>query len=306
MAVVFFSETQHALDNITTLFDSVWPTAVGLWNLRCHVNGLKKEFPSISETELASKFTLGSGIHGVNYKRAFVEKTWEQQQADFAWIILNSAFPIYEGWLESLKKTIFPNMNLSSMQSVTDLKNEVTRLTANRSVTMGNSFYPVYLTKKDRYYPKIEALMYCFRLFKNARNCYMHNGSIADSRLINSYNNYTSCAPDLTQCTSEIPEFYQPTLGNNIQITLRGVVGFSDILRKIMISLDTELMCAVEAENEFISRYKAKHTTLRTLKSDPNAAKRQVIQYVKQCGYVTPVAVEDLITFLAGNHLLIR
>lgn len=79
MIDVFFSATKKALGNITATYDTVWPTAVGLWNLRCLVNGVRKEYPTITEAELAAKFSLGSGIHGVNYKRAFGEHTWEQQ-----------------------------------------------------------------------------------------------------------------------------------------------------------------------------------------------------------------------------------
>ena len=73
MTDVFFTATKKALSNITSTYDTVWPTAVGLWNLRCMVNGVKKEYPCITETELTAKFSLGSGIHGVNYKRAFVD-----------------------------------------------------------------------------------------------------------------------------------------------------------------------------------------------------------------------------------------
>ena len=104
MTDVFFTATKRALNNITSNYDMVWPTAVGLWNLRCMVNGVKKEFPEITEAELAAKFSQGSGIHGVNYQRAFIQTTWTQQQTKFAWILLNSTIPIFEGWLEELKQ----------------------------------------------------------------------------------------------------------------------------------------------------------------------------------------------------------
>ena len=92
MTDVFFTATKRALNNITSNYDMVWPTAVGLWNLRCMVNGVKKEFPEITEAELAAKFSQGSGIHGVNYQRAFIQTTWTQQQTKFAWILLNNVY----------------------------------------------------------------------------------------------------------------------------------------------------------------------------------------------------------------------
>lgn len=68
---VFFTATKKALSNITSIYDAVWPIAVGLWNLRCMVNGVRKVYPDITEAELTAKFSLGSGIHGVNYRRSF-------------------------------------------------------------------------------------------------------------------------------------------------------------------------------------------------------------------------------------------
>lgn len=140
MTDVFFTATKRALNNITSNYDMVWPTAVGLWNLRCMVNGVKKEFPEITEAELAAKFSQGSGIHGVNYQRAFIQTTWTQQQTKFAWILLNSTIPIFEGWLEELKQNYFTDMDVKALQFPTQAQAEVARLTANSSTMLHNSF----------------------------------------------------------------------------------------------------------------------------------------------------------------------
>lgn len=307
---VFFTATKKALNNITSTYDTVWPTAVGLWNLRCMVNGVKKEFPSVSESELAAKFSLGSGIHGVNYKRAFLESSWETQQTKFAWILLNSSIPIFEGWLEELKQTVFPNLKVKDIQFPNSVQAEVNRLKQNPSAMLTNSFYQTYSQKRDRCYANIEALMKCYRVFKEARNCYMHNGSKADQKLIDAYTDYLPVATKTDLCVSEVPEFAQPILGSDIQISLRGVVGFSYILIKILVSLDTELLCTSNAEQELLARYKEKHTNqdghfiMRTLKPDKEGASRQVKRYIQQCGFSLPQTVEDLTDFLLKNHLI--
>ena len=132
----------------------------------------------------------------------------------------------------------------------------------------------------------------------------MHNGLKANPCLVNAYTAYIPFATPAALCVSEVPEFPAPILGDEIQITLRGVVGFSYILIKILVSLDTELLCSVNAEKEFISRYQNKHTIVRTLKPDSCGAERQVMQYVKQCGFPTPLAINGLMTFLLGHHLV--
>ena len=306
MTEVFFTSTQRALDNITSTFDMIWPISVGLWNLRCMVNGVRKEYPEITESELTAKYSQGSGIHGVNYKRAFSETTWEQQQVNLAWILLNNMIPVFEGWLEELKQKHFPNMNTKSLQFPSKARSEVNQLISNPSTLLKNAFYSTYLGKRDRCYSNIDSLLYCYRVFKEARNCYMHNGSFANKNLIDAYNEYKSTATLSSLCVSEVPDFPAPVLDSKITISLRGVVGFSYILIKLLVSIDTELLQSSNAEEEFIARYKLKHTIVRTLKADVEGARGQVRQYVKQCGFPTPMNIDDMITFLVDKQLVRR
>lgn len=306
MTDVFFGATKSALTNITSTFDMIWPTSVGLWNLRCMVNGVKKEYPTITESELAAKFSQGSGIHGVNYKRAFFETTWEQQQGKLAWILLNNSIPIYEGWLEDLKQNLFPDMRVKDLQFPGSAQSEIARLTSNSSTMLKDAFYSNYLGKRDRCYSHLNALLNCYRVFKEARNCYMHNGSIADAKLIDAYNDYLPFATTSQLCVSEVPEFFSPVLNTEVTISLRGVVGFSYILIKLLVSIDTELLCAFNAENEFLNRYKQKHSITRTLKPNADDSRRQVNHYVQQCGFPKPIVIDDITTFLLNKHLLSR
>ena len=312
MQDVFFTATKKALSNITSIYDTVWPIAVGLWNLRCMVNGVRTEYPSITEGELASKFSIGSGIHGVNYKRAFIENSWEKQQAKFAWILLNSTIPIFEGWLEELKQTIFQDIKVKDLQFPDKVQGEITRLKQSPSTILTAAFYPTYSAKRDRCYANIEALMKCYRVFKEARNCYMHNGLRADQKLIDAYNNYAPVATKADLCVSEVPEFPIPVLNSEIQLSLRGVVGFSYIIIKILVSLDTELICSSAAENEFLSRYKEKQRDkqgnfiMRTLKPDHDQAKKQIQSYIRQSGFCTPQVTDDMVDYLLRKHLISR
>lgn len=304
MTEAFFSATQNALRNITSTFDMVWPTAVGLWNLRCMVNGVKHVYPSISEAEMAAKFSAGSGIRGVNYKRAFIDTPWDEQQENFAWTLLNSTIPIFEGWLEELKSSNFPDMKLKDLQMPDTVQLEVSRLISNPSVVMTNAFHTVYSTKRDRDYGNIVPLLKCYRVFKEARNCYMHHGCRADQRLIDAYNTYNQSVTLANLGVKELPQFPSPVLDETVHISLRGVVGFSYIVIKMLVSLDAELLCAQNAENEFINRFREKHRILRNLKSNIEGAKRQVVRYVTQCGYATPQAPEELTQLLLTHHLV--
>lgn len=299
----FFTSTQQALKNITGVYDMIWPITVALWNLRCEVNGVFEEYPKVTESMLSNKFSVGSDIHGVNYKRAFKNTSWEEQKRNFAWMLLNNIFPIYEGWLECMKLD-FDNINIKEFQYPQKIVNEINKLKNNRSIIMERAFYDIYSKRKYRNYNCINNWLYCFRFFKEMRNCYMHNGGYADGRLVNAYNDYLSHATCEKLDVKEVPMVFAPVEDKPIRVSLRGIVGFSFIIIKIMVSVDAELVCTLNAEREFIKRFKEKHKIIRTLKPDSDAAIRQVEHYVRQCGMPIPKNSNAVKTFLLNKKVI--
>lgn len=300
----FFSATKHALKNITSVYEMIWPISVGLWNLRCMVAGMRLECAEVTESLLANKFSVGSGIHGVNYKKAFTDTSWEEQKKDFAWLLLNNIFPIYEGWLEELKEKNFSQLVIKRLQYPDKIRGEISSIISSPSNVLKNAFYGTYSQKKYRNYSRIVEWMRCFRVFKEMRNCYMHNGSIADTALLDAYADYLPYATVNDLGVKEVPELQQPMEGDPIDISLRGVVGFSFIMLRIIVSVDAELLCACEAEKEFLERFEFSHRTVRTLKPDINGARKQVEQYVRQCGFPTPKNPDEMKFFLLNHHLV--
>jgi hypothetical protein len=97
-----FRETDEAASEITRLFDFVWPTAVALWNMRWQVGGFLSMVPEASYEDVASRFVVGSDIHGADIRAMSLNTTWEEQKARFAEFILTNVFAIYEGWAKRL------------------------------------------------------------------------------------------------------------------------------------------------------------------------------------------------------------
>jgi hypothetical protein len=301
----FFDFTVDALKNVTNTFNMVWPIAAGLWNLRCQVSGVKSEFPEISEKQLTAKFSLGSGIHGVNYKLSFIDKRWEEQKEDFAWILLNSTIPVLEAWTEEVEKS-FPSTNHLQLQYANTVESEIKKATIHESTIMKTCFYPLYIAQKDRCTPLLKNLLICFRFFKEMRNCYMHNGMRAHDNLIFAYNKFSKISSPQQLGLQEIPVHSVPVKNNKIRLDLRGVVGFSAVLRKIMITVDTELVRSEKAEKQFIARWQEVHSIHRVLKSDPVGAERQVARYIKKCGLPVPSSTALVKNFLLQEQLLSR
>jgi hypothetical protein len=105
---LFFRSSRSTHQQVTELFDFVWPTVAALWNLRWQVAGLSATQTSVTTDMLTGRFIAGSGIHGANLKRACLETTWDQQQSQFAKFLLIDLFALYEGWLASTLGDMWP------------------------------------------------------------------------------------------------------------------------------------------------------------------------------------------------------
>ena len=315
MADAFFQSTKDALDTLTSLCDLIHPLTVALWNTRSQVTGTYTVNPNVTPHQMAAKYGLGSGIHGVNYRRAFVDTSWEAQQESIAWLMLNSILPIYEAWVLSLHTLVFTDTNGNI--SAGAMKNpvtpagggivaEISRLTTTESQVIKDAFYTKYSAKKHRCFSKLNNLLICFRYFKKMRNCYMHNNSVADADLVDRYNEFSRITLPADLNMSEIPEHYPPILGEKIRLSLRGVIGFSQIIIQIMLTADAELLRSEYAEKELKQRLKEAFPNPITISGNRDRAVRQIKGIFKAAGYISPdlLSLTQMTRFLIDNRII--
>ena len=315
LADAFFQATNNALDTLTSLCDLIHPLTVAMWNTRSQVTGTYTVTPNVTPHQMAAKYGLGSGIHGVNYRRAFVDTPWEAQQESIAWLMLNSILPIYESWVASLQDQVFTDVN--GNMSAGAMKNpitaagggivaEINRLTTTESQIIKDAFYSKYSVKRHRCFSKLNNLMICFRYFKQMRNCYMHNNSIANPDLIDRYNEFCSITSPADLNMSEMPEHYCPVLGQKIRLSLRGVIGFSQIVIQIILTADTELLRSEYAEKELKQRLKATFPNPITISGNQDRATRQIKGIFRTAGYISPdlSSLMQMTRFLIDNRII--
>lgn len=294
----FFNSTQEALDKLTQMYDLVWPIDVSLRYMRKKVT----EFSLDSQFELRhedyeEKFDPQHRTHGVNYTRAFVysgrnhseqeknEKILEaSQQENLAWLLLCNTIPIFESWWKSLAEEVgFSGMIEAGMEFPTNvldtrkkgIQQQIAELTAVESLVFKNVFYDLYSSKKNHCssLSELNLSMYAYRLFKEVRNCYMHNGGIVSDKVIDNvtgkpwitvaYDEYKNNVVAMSATTNvlgieELPQFptdFDTSLGSKLHITLRGVVGFSNIMRRIMLTVDSELIRSMITEQHFLTMW---------------------------------------------------
>lgn len=310
MADVFFRASKDALDNITTAFDNVHPLTVSLKYTRRVINEATNRNTSGCEIDYQQIIDPDNSVHGVNYKRAFIETPWVTQEENLAWLLLNNLFAIHEGWAQRLYDDAFCGFHFQERPFIKNLEfpgltNKFTNyyITANkRSNALDGAFYNAYKTASSLDFSKLENYMLCYRFFKEARNCYMHHNFAASQDLVDAYNAYLPFATCNDLDVNEVPIIISPVLGHRVELSLRGVIGFSQLVRRIIIITDINLLRSKAAEKEFIDR-KPVDWNCRTLSGDATRSEGQIKRYSGKSGFLRATWTADYQQFLIDNGI---
>lgn len=311
MTNVFFRATEDALVAITSIFDFVHPLCASLQYSHKVANEHYKKTSVTNNFSYQTIFDPEKKIHGTNYYKAFVQTSYEEQEELLAWVLLNNLFAIHEGWGKRLYDDLFINFNYKEEKFIKKLERE--GLSSNMrtyflksdhiSSFMKDAFYDSYKQKSKLDISKLDNYMLLYRVFKEFRNCYMHNNRLASHRLISAYNDYQPIATPRGLDITEVPVLFAPSLHEPVKLSIRGVIGFSCFLQRILIISDLYLLQTKAAEEELINR---KPISWSTKTIGGNTAKQQshVKRYVSSCGLLKPNYSNELKDYLIHKHIL--
>ncbi|WP_421549156.1 hypothetical protein [Pseudomonas sp. QD4] len=300
---LFFNSSKTIVAQMTAIFDFIWPTAAAMWNLRWQVKGLVGENPDIGHDALLGRFVAGSDIRGVNLRRSCLESTWEQQKEQFAKIMLSEFCALYEAWYSSLNEELsgllpgrkkkdyeYPAI-LAQIQTMPD------------SLPLESVIYTVLVQNKKYNQSALPHMITCYRFFKELRNGFIHGGGVAGTNQLNAYKLYASLtAADLG--VAEIPEGPVIVAGGIYNVTLRGVVGFGDVVLRLITTLDAELSRKQVAEPVFIKKWKETITNNYTLPADEKEADNLMRRLVGKLNLKAPATALPLKNFLKIHGLV--
>jgi hypothetical protein len=310
MVAYAFRETKSAAAEITKLFDFIWPTAIALWNMRWQVNGFLEAVPNASYQDVHARFVVGSGIHGADVRAMQKRISWEDQKERFAEVVLTNAFSIYESWARQI-------LARSGVLGFTDrdlyrrgggpsrgLGAFIATVNSTSSTVMTKAFQPQFV-KHKKYLPAlVDTNLRCYRYFKEVRNCQMHNGGMVDQKAVDAFNDFVPVSSGAAMKTKEKIEHLPLTLGGQARVTIRGVVGFCDILLRLMITVDAELSGSEMAEKAAIERIR--ESTLRKLMlgGNKNSALRKVRKICTKADLPQPIDVDAAKKFLLLHNVV--
>jgi hypothetical protein len=312
---LFFRTSRAAYRQVTELFDFVWPTAAALWNLRWQVQGFVSVVPqAATPATLNERFVTGSAIHGANLRRSCIDTSWPQQQQTFAKFLLIDLFALYEGWLAvTLPLAGFkgdhkgfefpPGKKAGKATGICASLNAIHKLDSHMLVT---SFYHHLTKHKKNSLGTLEAQMIAYRCFKECRNSLMHGGGIASDMCAAAYDRYKPLSKsDLA--AAEHPEMHSIVAGARIGLSIRGVVGFSEVILKLIATLDAELARTRGAEAELLAQWQTvigDKSNRPTLPTSKNRRKERIRMLVGKLGLPKPEQTGELETFLVERNLV--
>jgi hypothetical protein len=319
MRRLFFPCTVSTAASLTEVFDFVWPTAAAIWNLRWQVRGLIDAAPNIDQETLLGRFVNGSGIYGVNLRRACVERTWEQHQQRLAETLLTSAFALFESWCEqvldilhlsthkNVKALQFPTQTDGAGVPTAGVGAVLSKAHFAQSQMIVTSIYPELVRHPKHSLLQIESHLLCYRFFKEIRNCLMHNGGIADQKCVDAYAAFASVATAAVLGVKECPQHVPPTLSSPVALSLRGVVGMTEIILRVLVTLDSELAKNERAESVFLSSWHRVHGTKpkSVLPANIEQKRRRLRHLVRKLGLYSSNNIAALESFLRARHLVL-
>ena len=308
---MFFQQSKLLEAQITDLFDDVWPTVTAWKTLRWQVKGYYNSFNEDSDysaQRLSSKFVEPSDKtnHPNLYRKCIVE-TWADQEYRIAINLLVNLFACYEGWLEEILKAFGASCE-KSFQNRDLFQSALNALQVGGTPAIINAFYGVYKGVNKRYnLSHLYNYFTAYRYFKELRNCFIHAGGVTSSRVVKAWPDYNALSKDDLDL-KEVPESFPPKIGDPLKISLRGVVGFSQIILNIVSTLDVEFIRSKNAGGVFVDTIKKMPHDNFPIMTSASQTKRdkQVSSVCAKAFYNLPkISGDDLYLFLKANNIVI-
>lgn len=309
---MFFTQSKLFEAQMTEIFDEVWPTVTALKMLRWQVKGYYEEYCVQDNSRLSAKFVEPEDVtNRPNLYRTCIDETWEDTEFKIAKNLLTNIFACYEGWCENILVTLnYTDFRNGAKQlqfpstTATGYNILLSRISVGGNPDLISAFYDEYKTKSRHYrIDLIDNWFLFYRYFKECRNAIIHNGGQTTQRVIDAYSNiqhFTEADLDV----KEVPQVFPPVLNEPIKLSLRGVVGFSQLTIKIVSTLDVELIKAKNADEYFVKRVSEAVKLRKTVSSEIDRRNYQIKSFAYKGSFNTPSDIEALYRILRSHNVI--
>lgn len=303
----FFFQSKLIEAQITELFDDLWPTVTALKNLRWQVNGYYHELLVKQNAKLAAHFVDSEDkTNRPNLYRTCIEQTWEQQEYSISRNLLTNIFALFEGWLEMILPTLGVNEKKGkNLQFPDKARTMLESFQQHPNATLVDAFYDVYIAKNSSsQLAHLENYLKVYRFFKECRNSIIHRGGKSDQKTIDAYL-VTAGLTAVDLDVAEVPEMFPVSVvDENVKISLRGVVGFSQIVLKLVEVMDAEFIKAEKAIDCFVNQVKEYTPYAYTLAHDSTKMGNKIDGIMRRSGFLPPKQSSAFLQLLRSTGVI--
>lgn len=304
---LFYVPSKLLEAQITEVFDDIWPTITALKNLRWQVQGYHHEYNVATNSLLTSKFVEpGDKTNRPNLYRSCIEQSWDDQEFIIAKNLLINIFACYEAWIENILEIHNSNniVNQKRLQSASDWSIVISQLTAHSDNNIVDNFYQQYLGSNKNYsFNYIDKYMKILRYFKECRNCIVHRGGQTTQRVIDAYTDIVNYTPQVLGI-KEMPQTFPNNINESIKISLRGVVGLSQLILKIVSTFDIELIKSNISKSYFVEQLKSQSPHPITLPALQPKIIRTISSVIAKGRFIKPHNPISLLPLLRQESIL--
>ena len=257
----FFEASNDLRSEIESLNEVALPMCSALWNFRKTIAGEYAENESVSLEHLKEKYNDAPGARrSANLRLAFIDTSWEEQLKSVSELYLIGIISTYEYWTERLTsemdepslyiKLQFPS-NSTRTNGVGFALNE---MNGTESDPIRDEVYPSLVRSSKYSIQSLEALLKCFRYFKELRNCLLHRGKLCDGKLYGAQSEFLPYANEGALGMKFVPDFQRFQVGDTVSLSFNGVLGFTEVILRIVATVDAEVAKGHKAEAHIARR----------------------------------------------------
>lgn len=300
----YFEESNNLQNEIIGLHEFVLPMSTAMWQFRSIIGTELQSVSPLNASQLATKYNTAPNTRGsTDLIRPFSTITWEEQRQRIAELALVNIIAIFEVWCDEIcGKLGHPDLAIriqfpTNASKTKGVGSAIDQITTVESVAIKGAIYPSLTRTKKYSMPTLDNLLRCFRYFKELRNSFMHRGRKCDGKLYGAQSEFLPVANEASLGMDFVPEHSSYQIGDSIDLSLHGVLGFTDVILRIVTTVDAELSRSESAQAEILRRIKIeKKTPIKRVESLRSVFNTFGIQGVN----ITP----DLISLLRSNAVL--
>lgn len=305
-----FSTTSSLRKNNSGLFNYLWASGVGLWNLRWQVDGFSRSIGGYDEQVVRARFGSGSNIHGLNLAEICITQSWDDNKEHLALIALTLSIGNFEAWedatLRRLGMNAFHPRVAATKALVTNkdrgkLISDLDRSTA--PSLMRDHIAPQLLQRWNSEITALDALTDVFTHFKSLRNKLVHEGGIADALCESTYAMASKHSAKHLG-VSKAPMMHPVVQGQPVRLELSGVVAFTALLLRFAAALDAKLAATSAADADFCARWFERFGKAQLLPSDRDKRSKRVSRMLQKIDYPAPSSVDAFTDLLKAQGVV--